>query len=78
MIEVGKKYIISIEQKSRLASDLWTTFGERSDAHRIHGEVTHLHSFGFIFKLDVEKFPKAAEVNVLWNILKWIIPDEEK
>lgn len=74
MIEVDKKYKIAIDADSELASAL-----NQQDikSHGLLGTVTHIHQFGFLFKLDALPKKGAADVNILWNILKWIMKVED-
>ena len=74
MIEVGKKYVIAIVEDSRLDKDLELT-DDTVDIRRMIGEIKYIHLYGFIFKLD--GFPKIAPLNVLWDTLRWIYPEEK-
>ena len=77
MIEAGKKYLISIEMISELSEFLLRRFEGIVDPIRMCGEVTHVHSFGFLFKPDDIPKGKNAEFNILWDILKWVIPETD-
>lgn len=75
MIEVGKTYLISIEDDSELAKQLCRSYEGIVDPGRMCGKVTHIHSFGFLFKPD-DIHISVAEFNILWNILKYVIPED--
>lgn len=74
MIEVGKKFFISIKDDSDIANSLRNA-QEDVNWNHLHGEVMYVHLHGFLFKLV--QFPKIATMNITWDALQWIYPAEK-